>query len=304
MNYRTADLQAALGHRFTSFKLLGQGGEGAVFAVYDRERKEDIALKITIDTGEVGLAERFETEYRILAATRSDRLVRVYNRDRAMVRAADGNMYPHFWFSMEKCDSSVRRSYQQMTLRDRLTIVLQMLDGLALLHAKNIAHRDIKPDNLFLVGSSRGPSVKIGDFGIATTTRFAPNSHNGRIHGSPAYLAPERWLNSEDADWRPADQYAAGITMYELLSNGEMPLDFTAPPGTAPELASIAAFKTGHQTSAVRPLRIPERRGRPVRSVNPVLAQMLAKRPGWRHADVAECKRELENALLMDGLSS
>ena len=60
MNYRTADLAAALGERFTSFKLLGQGGEGAVFAVYDRSRKEDIALKLTLDTGEPGLAERFE----------------------------------------------------------------------------------------------------------------------------------------------------------------------------------------------------------------------------------------------------
>ena len=303
MNYLIPDLQAALGHRFTSFKPLGQGGEGSVFAVYDRSRKEDIALKLTLDTGEPGLEERFHREYQILAVTRSDRLVRVYNHDRAVVRMADGTVAPHFWFSMEKCDSSVRRSYKQMALQDRLTIALQMLEGLALLHAKNIAHRDIKPDNLFLVGSSRGLSMKIGDFGIATTTRFAPNSQDGMIHGSPAYLAPERWLSSEDADWRPADQYAAGVTIYEMLSNGEMPLDFTAPPGTPPHLAALVGFKTGHQTSPVRPLRIPERRGRAVRSVDPVLAQMLAKKPAWRHADVAECKRELENALLMDGLT-
>ena len=303
MNYRTADLAAALGERFTSFKLLGQGGEGAVFAVYDRSRKEDIALKLTLDTGEPGLAERFEQEYGILAVARSDRLVRVYNHGRVLVRMPDDNAYPHFWFSMEKCDSSVRRSYKQMALQDRLVIALQMLEGLAFLHAKNIAHRDIKPDNLFLVGSSRGLSMKIGDFGIATTTRFAPNSQDGLIHGSPAYLAPERWLNSGGADWRPADQYAAGVTIYELLSNGDMPLDFTAPPGTPPHLASIVGFRAGHQASAIRPLRIPERRHRPMRNVDPVIAQMLAKSPAWRHTDVAECKRELENALLMDGLS-
>lgn len=171
-----------------------------VFAVYDRSRKEDSALKLTFDTGEPGLAERFEREYQILAVTRSDRLVRVHNHGRAMVRAADGNAYPHFWFSMEKCDSSVRRSFRQMALQDRLTIALQMLEGLALLHAKNIAHRDIKPDNLFLVGVQPRTSMNRGDFGIATTTRFAPNTEDGHIHGSPAYLAPERWLNNAGAD--------------------------------------------------------------------------------------------------------
>jgi len=290
MTYRASDLAAALGSRFVGFQKLGQGGEGAVFAVYDRVRKEDLALKLTRDTGEPGLSERFEREYQILAVTRSDRLVRVHNHGHAVIRVEDGNIWPHFWFSMEKCDSSVRKSFRQMILRDRLTLVLQMLDGLALLHAKNIAHRDIKPDNLFLMTATRGISVKIGDFGIATTTRFAPNLEDGMIHGSPRYLAPERWTNSGGADWRPADQYAAGITMYEILSNGDLPLDFSG------------GELRGHQRSGVRPLMIPERRGRPVTRVDQVIAQMLAKKPDWRHTDVAECKRELETALLMDGV--
>lgn len=290
MSYRPSDLDAALGDRFAGFKLLGQGGEGAVFAVYDRVRKEDLALKLTRDTGEAGLAERFEREYQILAVTRSDRLVRVYNHGRTVVRAADGTPSAHFWFSMEKCDSSVRRSFKQMPLRDRLALGMQMLEGLALLHAKNIAHRDIKPDNLFLVAGVRGLSMKIGDFGIATTTRFAPNTAGGFIHGSPAYLAPERWRDSGDADWRPADQYAAGVTLFEILSCGEMPLDFSG------------GHLRGHERSGLRALMIPEMRGRRVTAVDQVLAQMLSKRPDWRHADVAECKRELEAALLQDGV--
>jgi eukaryotic-like serine/threonine-protein kinase len=290
MSYRPTDLAAALGERFAGFKLLGKGGEGAVFAVYDRTRKEDLALKLTRDTGEPGLAERFEREYQILAGARSDRLVRVYNHGRAAVRMDDGSVRPHFWFSMEKCDSSVRSSFKQMPLKDRLTLVLHMLEGLALLHAKTIAHRDIKPDNLFLVAGARGLSMKIGDFGIATTTRYAPNTAGGVIHGSPAYLAPERWRDSGDADWRPADQYAAGVTTFEILSCGEAPLDFSG------------GHLRGHERSGVRPLLIPELRGRRVAALNKVLEQMLAKRPEWRHTDVAECKRELEAALLQDGL--
>jgi len=291
MSYHPLELAAALGDRFASFKLLGQGGEGAVFGVYDRVRKQDIALKLTRDTGEPGLAERFDREYQILAASRSDRLVQVYNHGRASVRMDDGNTHPHFWFSMEKCDSSVRRSFKTMELKVRLALVMQMLDGLALLHAKSIAHRDIKPDNLFLISDTRGTSMKIGDFGIATTTRVAPNAAGGFIHGSPAYLAPERWQDNGDADWRPADQYAAGVTMFEIVSVGHMPLDFTG------------GHLRGHERSGLRPLSIPELRGRRFLAVDQVLLRMLAKRPEWRHADVAECKRELEAALLQDGVT-
>lgn len=283
-------LSAALGDRFSGFKPLGQGGDGAVFAVWDRVRKEDLALKIARDTGETGLADRFEREYQILAVTRSDRLVRVFNHGQVVIQGEGGTPLPHFWFSMEKCDASVRKVFRQASLAMRLTIVRQMLDGLALLHAKNIAHRDIKPDNLFLLSGTRGVSVKIGDFGIATTTRVAPNLEGGFIHGSPAYLAPERWTSTGGADWRPADIYAAGITMFEILSLGEFPLDFAA------------GYLRGHERSGIRPLSIPDMRGRRLFSVDEVLKQMLDKRPDWRHVDVAECKRELETALLADGV--
>jgi serine/threonine-protein kinase len=290
MRYRAPDLHAALGERFGAFKLLGKGGEGAVFSVWDRVQKQDVALKLTRDTKGPGVAQRFEREYQILATTRSPRLVRVYRHGRATIALEDGSSQAHFWYTMEKCDSSVRQSYKQMSLRHRLDIVLQMIDGLALLHAKNIAHRDIKPENLFLTNAAGRPQVKIGDFGIATVTRVAPNSVGGMIYGSPVYLAPERWRGDQDADWRPADQYAAGITLFEILSGGTLPLDFSG------------GELRGHERSAVRPLLIPELRGKRVGEVDKVIAQMLSKPPSWRFQDLAECKRELLAALAMEGL--
>ena len=44
--------------------------------------------------------------------------------------------------------------------------------------------------------------------------------------GSPPCLAPERWTGQQEADWRPSDQYAAGVTVYELLSAGGALLTF------------------------------------------------------------------------------
>jgi serine/threonine-protein kinase len=293
MRYRISDLDAALGERFGAFKLLGKGGEGAVFSVWDRVQKQDVALKLTRDTRESGLTERFEREYQILATTRSPRLVTVYRHGQATITMGDGSSQNHFWYTMEKCDSSVRQSFKQHGLRYRLEIALQMIDGLALLHAKNIAHRDIKPENLFLTGAGGKPQVKIGDFGLATVTRVAPNSTGGgTVYGSPAYLAPERWQPNQDADWRPADQYAAGITLFEILSGGTFPLDFSG------------GELRGHERSAVRPLHIPELRGKRVVEVDKVVEQMLSKQPAWRFRELAECKRELLAALAMEGLGA
>lgn len=290
MKYRNGDLDAALGDRFGAFKILGRGGEGAVFSVWDRIQKADVALKLTRDTKEPGLAERFEREYQILATTRSPLLVTVYRHGKAVIYLEDGVAQDHFWYSMEKCDSSVRASFRNMDLAQRLDVVMQMLDGLALLHVKNIAHRDIKPENLFLTLTGRKAQVKIGDFGIATVTRVAPNAVEGTVYGSPDYLAPERWKGGQDADWRPADQYAAGVTLFEILSGGTVPLDFAG------------GHRRGHERSAVRPLRIPELRARKVPEVDKVIGRMLQKRPEWRFADLGECKRELGAALAMEGL--
>jgi serine/threonine protein kinase len=290
MHCNPTSLDAALGERFASFKLLGKGGDGAVFGAWDRVRKADVALKLMRDEGAPGLPERFEREYQILAATRHDHLVTVYDHGRSLIGRDDGAR-DHFWYTMERCDSSLRASFQRLPLPTRIAVVIQLLDGLALLHVKMIAHRDIKPDNLFVTTTRQGPQIKIGDFGIATVARVAPNAAFGHISGSPPYLAPERWGGTEDADWRPSDQYAAGATLYEILSGGALPLDFTG------------GYRRGHQRSGIRPLQIPELGSRRLCTVDQVIARMLAKRPELRVASIADCKRELTAALANEGAS-
>lgn len=291
MHCDPTSLDAALGERFASFKLLGKGGDGAVFGAWDRVRKADVALKLMRDEGEPGLPERFEREYQILAATRHDHLVTVYDHGQRLIREGDGARN-HFWYTMERCDSNLRASLPRLPLPARIAVVLQLLDGLALLHAKMIAHRDIKPDNLFVTTSRRGLQIKIGDFGIATVSRVAPNAAFGLLSGTPPYLAPERWIGTEDADWRPSDQYAAGVTLYEILSGGALPLDFTG------------GHRRGHQRSGIRLLQIPELGCRRLPLVDQVIARMLAKRSELRFPSIADCKRELTAALANEGASS
>jgi serine/threonine protein kinase len=295
IRYTTAMLEPAF-PRFGNFKLLGQGGEGAVLAAWDRVRKMDLALKLMRDSGDEDVGERFEYEYQTLASSRSDRLVRVFDHGMEDLEGPGESAVRHYWYTMEKCESNVRASFQRMALAQRVDTGMQMLDGLAFLHAKGIAHRDIKPENIFLV---RGTQIKIGDFGLARPQHAAMEDSDvvllGDVMGSPPYLAPERWVGVQDADWRPSDQYAAGVTMFELLSAGRMPIDF----GETQD-----SYFRAHLGGRLHPLRVPELGPRGLTAVDAALARMMAKRPEMRFPDMAECKRELGAALALEGVGT
>ncbi len=160
--------------RFANFKLLGRGGEGAVFQVWDRNRKADLALKLMLDSGEADLAERFEHEYEILASSRSARLVRVYDHGSGVLPAADGSTPATTtgtrWRSAR---AACERRSGGCPSTGGSTWRCKRWMGWLFCTRSDIAHRDIKPDNIFLV---KGTEVKIGDFGLARPNQAARSS--------------------------------------------------------------------------------------------------------------------------------
>ena len=294
--YRRQDLEAAF-NRFSEFILLGEGGFGAVFAVWDRVRKQYVALKLSADKGDALYRKRFEREYEILRIVHSPRLVAVYDSGSCRIRIADGTLDSHLWYTMERCASSIDSELSRLKLPERVRLCLEMLDGISALHEHDIAHRDIKPKNLFL---AEDDELKIGDFGIARDTArngTEPTPSSQAAIGTYEYLAPERWRGEEGGkeDWRPSDQYAAGVTVFKLLSRGKDPLDFGA--------GNMFACLNAHLTGQVRHIGIPEHPGVPFRAVDKVIAKMLAKEPTKRYPTIARCKREFESALKMHGLA-
>jgi len=98
------------------------------------------------------------------------------------------------------------------------SIALQVCHGLTAAHGQGVVHRDLKPDNVFLVdprGSGKEPLVKLLDFGIA---RAGPRriTAMGAVLGTPEYMAPEQ-ARGEDVDHR-ADLYALGVLLFEMLT--------------------------------------------------------------------------------------
>ncbi len=99
-------------------------------------------------------------------------------------------------------------------------------DALAYVHAGDVVHRDVKPDNVLL---GPGPRVRLADFGIARTTSATRLTQSGLVLGTAAYLAPEQVTGAEVGP--PADVYALGLVLLECLSGHQ------EYPGTALESA-------------------------------------------------------------------
>ena len=87
----------------------------------------------------------------------------------------------------------------------------QIVHGLAHIHSKNIAHRDIKLDNLLLDSSGR---IKIADFGVSKLSRRDELITDQC--GTPAYIAPEI-LRDTGYHGTPVDVWSAGVVLYSMI---------------------------------------------------------------------------------------
>src|SRR5262249_1633576 len=97
--------------------------------------------------------------------------------------------------------------------------------GLAAAHAAGVVHLDVKPENLFLVRTPRGESLKILDFDLAWVPGVEdPSERHGRLllRGTAKYMAPEQILG-DPVDAR-TDVYALGVVLFRLLT-GQLPFD-------------------------------------------------------------------------------
>ena len=136
-------------------------------------------------------------------------------------------------------------------------IAAQMLDALAFAHDLGFVHRDVKPKNLLVTTEDGRDLVRLADFGLARLYHDSPMSgltFNGEVAGTLGYMSPEQITRFRDS--RPlADQYAAGATLYFLLT-GRTIFDF--PKSVEQQLAMILRDADPVPIRARRP-EIPDR---------------------------------------------
>lgn len=286
-HYRVPDLHEAY-PEFDFLQLLSENERGAIFVVRDRARRRRVALKLLRDLGSPEVEERFRREYQILFTNPHEHLVTVYHYGRRGIAMADGARLPHFFYTMEVCHSDLARELPHLSAAERRHAIDQFLWGLSFLHTRGIAHRDLKPHNLFAIRSGASWSIKIGDFGIAKARSLTIDSDDRRLLGKYAYVSPEQ-ARLEPTDHR-SDLYALGLVLWEMLV------------GQRPRPASLTSREAWLEQVRTTPLP-------PVATVAPGLPPMLASiidravamAPEDRYADAGTMGYDLEYFMYHQG---
>jgi serine/threonine-protein kinase len=177
-----------------------------------------------------------------------------------------------------------------------LGIVKQVASALGAAHAKGIVHRDVKPENVYLVRRGEQDFVKVVDFGVSKAvhsrdeagTEWQRLTRTGAVLGTPLFMSPEQAAGREDIDER-ADIWAAALILYECLT-GELPFRGNNYLGV---VAQIQNQKV-QPPSAMRPeLGIPP-------AVDRVLMRGLEKDRTRRYQKMAELERDIDRLLAGD----
>ncbi|XP_072286460.1 serine/threonine-protein kinase A-Raf isoform X3 [Pyxicephalus adspersus] len=188
-------------------------GTGSFGTVYRGKWHGDVAvkiLKVTNPTSEQ--IQAFKNEMQVLRKTRHVNILLFMG---FMTK-------PNFAIITQWCEgSSLYRHLHVIETRfdifQLIDIARQTAQGMDYLHAKNIIHRDLKSNNIFL---HEGLTVKIGDFGLATVkTRWSGSQQVEQPSGSILWMAPEVIRMQESSPYSfQSDVYAYGVVLYELMT--------------------------------------------------------------------------------------
>jgi serine/threonine protein kinase len=282
--------------RYRVISRLGDGGMGIVYKVEHTFLNKFMALKVMRPTRDAVDRARFEQEAQLASKI----------RHRNVTEISDFGVLPtgQPYFVMEYLIGHTLGSAMYDGRIDPLLachIAAQIASGLQAVHKQNVVHRDLKPDNIFLVDPDEqieDPEkldesgefsdvhfVKIMDFGIAKSVDKNLTG-TGMTLGTPEYMSPEQ-ATGEKIDWR-SDQYSLGCMLYEMLT-GELPFD------------GKGAFEIMNKHLNETPVPPRQRRSEMAQAIPPALEKivlcMMQKKPAQRHPSMKAVEAALREVV-------
>ena len=259
-------------------RLLGRGGAGIVVAARNLDLDEPVALKfLRPDVAEIPeVVARFAREAKSAVSIKNEHVCKVLD----VGTLPSGAPYMVMEYLEGRDLYRIMRERGALPVPEAVEYVLQVCEALSFAHARGIVHRDVKPENIFLIESKEGlPYVKVLDFGISkgALTGHVPNESiikTGSLLGTPAYMSPEQIRSTTQVDAR-SDIWAIGIVLYEILT--------ARAAFTADSVPQMAATILEQEPTSIRELRseIPA-------DLEAVITRCLAKDRNKRPRDVAE----------------
>jgi serine/threonine-protein kinase len=258
-------------------RLLGEGSMGQVFQARHVRLGRQVALKVlrSAFAHDSGFVQRFFQEARAVNQINHEHIVEIFD---FIEDVPNGRVYCVMELLRGQSLSALLKEEQLSVARIRRMLV-QVCAALGAAHQLGVVHRDIKPDNLFVIHKGeQADFIKVLDFGVAKllTSEATSGTMDGTIIGTPTYMSPEQAAGLP-VDQR-ADIYAVGTVLYEMLRG--------QPPFQAPNFGQLMVKIL---TEPPPPLPSHTPLGEPVPAALAQLAlRCLAKEPAERPQQLSE----------------
>jgi tRNA A-37 threonylcarbamoyl transferase component Bud32 len=285
---------AVLADRYQIVRRIGEGGMGAVYEARHTVIGKRVAVKVLLEKflAKSDFVARLLQEARLASSIGHEHIVDVTD----FGTTTDGRSFVVMEFLDGESLAELAMREAPLPIERSLGIARQVASALGAAHAKGIFHRDVKPENIYLIKRGDADFVKVVDFGISKAVKPGGDeggegyrlTHTGLLLGTPLYMSPEQARGEEDLDHR-VDIWALGVLLYECLT-GEVPF-------RANNYLGIISQVLTHDPTPPSKLR-PELgiSG----AVEAVVMRAMEKDRTRRYATMAELERDLERLLAGD----
>lgn len=266
---------AFVADRYEVVGKIGSGGMSDVYKAKDQILGRYVAIKVLKQefSEDVNFVLKFRTEAQSAAGLEHPNIVNIYD-----VGSENGLHY----IVMEYVEGVTLKTYIEkkgrLTYKESVSIAIQVGRGMEAAHAKNIIHRDIKPQNILI--STEG-KAKVTDFGIAKAV--SNNTISSDVMGSVHYASPEQARNGFVDD--KSDIYSLGIVMYEMIT-GRVPFD-----GETTVAVAIQHLQEDMVLPSIYSPDIPI-------SLEKIILKCTQKSPDRRYGNASELLADLKQVLI------
>jgi len=253
---------------------IGHGGMADVYEATDIIKKTTVAIKMIRDDVMLDSTnlKRFENEALIAASLNHPNIVKVFNHGTIAGVPYIANEYIKGQTLKDVIDFR-----GALPLEEAVDYMIQLTDALYFAHQHNIVHRDVKPENIYVMPDG---TIKLADFGIAQAEGLDNNlTKTNEIIGSVYYMAPEIAKGKKATP--KSDMYAAGVAFFEMLT--------AHPPFESDSAVNIAVMHIKNKFPSLKQY-VPEC----PKEIEKIIQKATNKDPNLRYADMGEFKEALE----------
>jgi serine/threonine-protein kinase len=291
--------------RYDVVSILGEGGMGRIYHVRHAALDRPFAMKVLRPelAQDADLASRFIFEAKATASVKHPNVVQITD----FGRMPDGVPYFVMELLVGHTLGELIKAGGPLPAARAVRILRKVAGALASAHAAGVVHRDLKPDNVFLIGGSRdvapvddpergrslallsyGADVRVVDFGAAKIVGSSRVTRAGVVFGTPHYMSPEQ-ASGDELDQR-ADIYSLGVIMYEMFT-GRVPFEADTYMGVLTQHMFVRPTPPSQVCETAKELG----------ELEAITLKCLEKRPGDRYASMDDVVLAIDQLVELRG---